>query len=416
MRAVMPTVAQGPLAGSVMEQLDAWLKSEDYAPTMVPQILGVARGLSSWMLDNNVDLTALCAGVLTTFEASYGPGVPGHAIVTVRMPALRRFLIEANYITEVTPVSKQPRRPGGRTSVLVSAPTTRELDAWADWQRGVRGIGEGCIRYRRGWVAALIDSMPTADGSIDWTACDVATVNEFIAQRSAGFSPASRTAIVDATRSLMRWALATGRVEHELTGGILRARTSRVTLPRGLLPDQVEQLLAACRAQSVAGIRDRAVITMLWRLGPRAGEVAGLSLDDVNWAAGRITVVGKGQRRLTLPLPADVGEAVVQWLRVRPTHALDRALFVRLRQPITALTSAGISDIVKHRAEAAGLQGVHAHRLRHTAAMNVMASGGSLLEAQELLGHQHRSSTRIYARVDLASLRTLTVPFGQVPR
>lgn len=94
----------------------------------------------------------------------------------------------------------------------------------------------------------------------------------------------------------------------------------------------------------------------------------------------------------------------------------DRALFVRLRPPIRRLSSAGISDIVKHRAEAAGLGVVHAHRLRHSAAMNVIATGGSLVEAQELLGHRSVSSTRVYARTDLASLQTLTVEFGQVPR
>lgn len=190
----------------------------------------------------------------------------------------------------------------------------------------------------------------------------------------------------------------------------------RVTLPRGLSVTQVEALLAACGARTVPAVRDRAVITVLWRLGLRAGETAGLLLDNVDWAAGRLSVVGKNQRRLTLPLPVDVGEALVAWLHVRPIDAMDRALFVRVRPPIRRLSSAGISDIVKHRAEAAGLGVVHAHRLRHSAAMNVIATGGSLIEAQELLGHRSVAVTRVYARTDLASLQTLTVEFGQVPR
>jgi site-specific recombinase XerD len=100
---------------------------------------------------------------------------------------------------------------------------------------------------------------------------------------------------------------------------------------------------------------------------------------------------------------------------MRPTDAEDRAVFVRLRAPIGALTSAGVSDIVAHAATRAGLEPMHAHRLRHTAAMNVIAAGGSLIEAQELLGHARADSTRIYARTDLASLRTLVMPFGKVP-
>src|SRR5699024_692171 len=128
-----------------------------------------------------------------------------------------------------------------------------------------------------------------------------------------------------------------------------------------------------------------------------------------------LTVIGKGQRRLTLPIPHDVGEILVSWLRVRPT-ATDRAVFVRMRTPIQALTSAGISDIIKHRGETADLGVVHAHRLRHTAAMNVIAHGGNLTEAQELLGHQNSAITSVYARVDLDSLRTLATPFGTVPQ
>lgn len=413
--AVMPVVACGPLAGAVMDRLAAWIAAEGYAQTMAPQILGVARGLSAWMDDQHVGLDALSVGALEEFEAAYPSGTPGHQLVRMRLPALRRFLIEAGHLGGVCPVRKRPRRPGHRVNRSVSAAAVRELEDWARWQREIRGISDGCIGHRRQWVAAFVDSLAGND-AVDWSRCDIASLNSFVGQSSRGFSPASCTLIVDALRSLMRWALATGRVERDLTGGILRARASRVTLPRGLSLPQVEALLAACNPMTVTAVRDRAVITALWRLGLRAGETASLQLDDVDWAAGRLSVVGKNQRRLTLPLPVDVGEALVAWLRMRPTEAADRALFVRLRPPIRRLTSAGISDIIMHRAEAAGLGVVHAHRLRHTAAMNVIATGGSLVEAQELLGHRSASSTRVYARTDLASLRTLTVEFGQVPR
>lgn len=412
---VMPVAACGPLAGAVMDRLAAWIAAEGYAQTMAPQILGVARGLSAWMDDQHVGLDALSVGVLEEFEAAYPPGAPGHQLVRVRVPALRRFLVETGHLRGVRPVRKRLRRPGRGAARSLSAASERELDEWARWQREVRGISDGCIGHRHQWVGEFVDSL-TGNDAVDWSRCDVNALNNFVGQRSHGFSSASCTSIVDALRSLMRWALATGRVERDLTGGILRARASRVTLPRGLSLPQVEALLAACNPRTVVTVRDRAVITVLWRLGLRAGETAGLLLDDVDWAAGRLSVVGKNQRRLTLPLPVDVGEALVAWLQVRPTGAVDRALFVRLRTPIRRLSSAGISDIVKHRAEAAGLGVVHAHRLRHTAAMNVIATGGSLVEAQELLGHRSVTSTRAYARTDLASLQTLTVEFGQVPR
>ncbi|MGB3687601.1 MAG: tyrosine-type recombinase/integrase [Ornithinimicrobium sp.] len=412
---VMPVVARGPLPGVVMQQLTAWLVAERYARTTAPQVVGVARGLSAWMEDHDVALRAMHAEVLEGFEIDYGVRVPGHAIVRVRLPAVRRFLTETGYLPGVVPAGRRTRRPVAQPAPLISQAAAGELDAWARWQPETRGISQACIHHRRAWVALLVDSLPVAGEGIDWSGCDVMVLNSFITKRSAGFAPASRTAIIDATRSLMRWALATGRIEHDLTGGILTARSTRATLPRGLTADQVQGLLAACDPDAITGVRDTAVITMLWRLGLRAGEAASLGLDDVDWVAGRVSVLGKGPRRLRLPVPVDVGHALVDWLRVRP-GSLDRALFVRVRAPIRALSSAGVSDIVKHRAEAAGLGPVHAHRLRHTAAMNVIAAGGSLIEAQELLGHHSAASTRVYARVDLVSLRTLTVPFGQVPR
>lgn len=325
---VMPAVARGPLAGVVMDRLAAWIVAEGYAQTMVPQILGVARGLSAWMDGQHVRLDVLSGGVFEDFESAYPPGVPGHLIVRKRVLALRRFLVETGYLRGVGSVRKRARRPGHQPSLSISAAAGHVLDEWARWQREIGGISDGCIGHRRQWVAGFVDSL-TRNGAVDWSICDVAALNRFVGQRSRGFSPASCTLIVDALRSLMRWALVTGRVERDLTGGILRARASRVTLPRGLSLTQVEALLTACNPSTVAGVWDRAVITVLWRLGLRAGQTAGLLLDDVDWAAGRLSVVGKNQRRLTLPLPVDVGQALVAWLQMRPTDAVDRALFVR---------------------------------------------------------------------------------------
>jgi len=415
MKPVMPVTAWGPLAAT-LDELSAWLIAEGYAPTMVPQVLGVTRGLSAWMDDHDICLADIDSDVLERFQSHYGPGVPGHVIVKMRIPVLRRFLIESGHLPDSVLPRKRPRPPDGKRKAQSGEVVERELAAWAQWQRETRGISEGCIRYRRMWATELLDSLPLTGSGIDWAACDGSTLNAYAARRSAGYSPASGTAIIDSIRSLMRWALATGRVDRDVTPAILARRTTRATLPKGLTADQVRSLLGACDSQTISGVRDAAVIQLLWRLGLRAGECAGLNLDDIDWAQGQLSVVGKGQRRLTVPMPRDVGESLVAWLRKRPAHAGDRAVFVRLRRPIRALSSAGISTIVKHRGHFAGLGVIHAHRLRHTAAMNVIAAGGSLIEAQELLGHQNTATTSVYARADLASLRELIVPFGQVPR
>jgi site-specific recombinase XerC len=206
-------------------------------------------------------------------KAAYPPSAPGHQLVRLRLPALRRFLIETGHLRGVHPVRKRPRRPGRRVARPLSSAAEQELEQWARWQREVRGISAGCISHRRQWVGEFVESL-TRDDLVDWHRCDVNALNGFVGWRSQGLSLASCTGIVDALRSLMRWALATGRLQRDLTGGILRARASRVTLPRGLSLPQIEALLAACDARTVSGIRDRAVITALWRLGLRAGEAA----------------------------------------------------------------------------------------------------------------------------------------------
>jgi integrase len=169
-------------------------------------------------------------------------------------------------------------------------------------------------------------------------------------------------------------------------------------------------MLAAADTTRPAGLRDRAVVLMLARLGLRRGEAASLTLDDVDWRAGSVEVRGKGSSR-TLPLPADVGEALVGWVRARPARARGRALFTQTRQPWEAMTSASVGRAVSRLAERAGLGRVGAHRLRHYAATAVVNSGGSLDEAAQLLGHKSAATTLIYAKTDLASLRELVRPW-----
>jgi site-specific recombinase XerD len=147
-------------------------------------------------------------------------------------------------------------------------------------------------------------------------------------------------------------------------------------------------------------------------LGLRAGDVAALQLDDVDWRAGTIVVRGKGHHIEPLPLPSDVGTAATNYLRrARPNTALDRTVFVRVKAPHRALTTSGVTQIVAGAARRAGLGRVHAHRLRHTAATNLLRAGASLPEIGQLLRHRRALTTAIYAKVDRAALRTIAQPW-----
>ena len=155
-------------------------------------------------------------------------------------------------------------------------------------------------------------------------------------------------------------------------------------LDAGALP----RLLASCDRRTRVGRRDFAVITLLSRLGLRAGEVAALRLADIDWRSGELLVRGKGSRQERLPLPSDVGEALAGWLSRGRPRCECVFVFTRVRAPLDRLSSGGVSAIVQHACQRAGLPVVGAHRLRHTAATEMLKAGGSLTEVGQVLRHR----------------------------
>ena len=172
-------------------------------------------------------------------------------------------------------------------------------------------------------------------------------------------------------------------------------------------------MLDGCDAGTASGRRDLAMLTLLARLGLRAGEVAALTLDDIDWRAGEITVTGKGRRSERLPLPADAGEAVAAYLRDGRPEPFEgaRNVFLRVRAPHRGLTSTGVSQAVFAAGQRAGIEGVFAHRLRHSAATGMLRAGASLPEVGQVLRHRRLLSTAIYAKTDVPALRALARPW-----
>src|SRR6185437_11607159 len=233
----------------------------------------VALWLSAWMEDHGLRLGALDGGLLDEFAAGFVRGTPGRAMAIGRVPVVRRFLLE--------PCSQSRRTPDPEAA----GPGGAELDAWGAWQRDQAAISEGVLRNRRAWAGGFVAGLADGD-AVRWEDAGAAMVNACIVERGKGYAPASCSLLVSAMRSLLRWALATGRIDRDLNHGILRPQATRATLPRGLTPGQVDALLAAADPATRVGVRDRAVVITLSRLGLRAGEAAGLALDDIDWAAG----------------------------------------------------------------------------------------------------------------------------------
>lgn len=242
---------------------------------------------------------------------------------------------------------------------------------------------------------------------------DGAAVVTFVVASCPLQSRSSAKRTTKALRSLLRFLHVEGHIPRALDHAVPAASGWRLaSLPKRLDPAQVTTLLASCDRLTVVGRRDFAVLITLARLGLRAGEVARLSLDDIDWRAGELVVHGKHSRVDRLPLPVDVGEAIVAYLRAgRPDGALDRSVFIRVRAPHRSVSDKGVTMMVRQRGHQAGLGAISAHQLRHTLASEMLRAGGSLSEIGQVLRHQHPETTAIYAKVDRTALRQIARPW-----
>jgi integrase/recombinase XerD len=160
----------------------------------------------------------------------------------------------------------------------------------------------------------------------------------------------------------------------------------------------------------LVGARDFAILMLLARLGLRTVEVCRLELDDLDWRAGEIEVDGKGHERDRLPLPTDVGEALVDYLMLRGPRE-GRCVFLTVKAPIRQIEPTAVRSVVRDACRRAGLEHVAAHRLRHALASQLLREGASLIDIGQVLRHKHLQSTAIYAKVDLARLRQAAQPW-----
>jgi site-specific recombinase XerD len=340
--------------------------------------------------------------------------------VVERFLAERRAAGYTNYVTAramapllgylrglgVAPAAS-PRLAAGAVEVL--------LADYHEYLAVERGLTADTIE---GYVLAVrpfLDGRLRDGDDLDLAGLGAADVVAFVVARCPAQSRGAAKMTVTALRSLLGFLHLRGLVSGPLADAVPSSASWRLSgLPRALEPEQLQALLASCDRDTATGRRDYAVLVMLARLGLRAGEVAALGLEDVDWRAGELRIAGKGRRAERLPLPEDVGEAIVCYLQGgRPATALDRSLIVRVRAPHLGLTGGGITQIVFAAAGRAGLGPIHSHRLRHTAATAMLRAGASLEEIGQVLRHRQVLTTAIYAKVDRDALRQIARPWPE---
>jgi site-specific recombinase XerD len=293
-------------------------------------------------------------------------------------------------------------------SAEVGGPFTSQIAAFVRYLQNERGLSLVTISTRRERLVWFLESLHPSQDSLHTVS--IADVDAFIKMKSdQGWKRSSLSSLASGLRSFFRFAEGQGWCCPGIAAVIESPRLyAREGLPEGPSWELVQRLLASTRGDDPADIRAHAILMLLVVYGFRRSEVAGLALDDLDWAGEHIVVSRPKQRRTQCyPLLPDVGEAILRYLReVRP-RCVHRALFLTLNAPLRPLSAASITPLVHARLKGLGatLSPSGAHCLRHACARHLLASGFSLKQIGDHLGHRAANSTLSYTKVDLAGLR-----------
>jgi integrase/recombinase XerD len=396
------TVVSGPLApfaeGFVVE-----LSVRGYTPGSAHQQMCLMAHLSRWLEAGGLGAAALSPMVVQRFFAA-------------RRTAGYSSLLSARALDSLLAYLRGLAALPAASPSVPDGPVEELLGRFRRYLEIERGLVPGSSRVYVHWVRPFVAEF-VVDDRLELTGVNASAVRRFVVTFCAGRARRTTEVMVAALRALLRFLYFEGELPRMLVDAVPSVAVWRLAdVPRRLEREQVCRLLGACDRATPQGRRDFAIVTVLVRLGLRAGAVAGLSLADINWRAGELTTVGKGGRSQRLPLPVDVGEAIVCYLRDgRPLRTVDGAVFVRMLAPYQALSNGGISVIVAKAARRAGLGTVHAHCLRHTAASEMLRAGVSLEGIGQVLGHQAAATTAVYAKVDRDALRQIARPWPGRP-
>jgi integrase/recombinase XerD len=384
----------GPLA-PFAPALGARLRASGYTPLTAVNVMRLMAHLSRWLSANGLGAGDVTRGQVERYVAARRAEGRTSGLSPRSLDPILGMLTDAGALRPeepAGPVSEEERLLAAfeRHLLCERALTGSTAAAYVAYAR----------RFLAGRAGRRLDGVTAAD------------VTGAVLAEAEAVSASSAQYFVVALRAFLRFCFLDGLIEADLAGAALAVTgRRRFPLPRGISRADARALLAACDRRRRTGRRDYAVLMLLLRLGLRANEAAALTLEDIDWRTGEITVHGKGRRDERLPLPADVGEAIAGYLtRGRPVTGR-REVFLRAVAPAGPLSRGGISFIVRRACRRAGVAEVGAHRLRHTAACEMAAAGAPLTEIGQVLRHQSLDSTANYARVGVAELRKLARPW-----
>lgn len=389
-----------------------------YCSLTIERSIGPALHLGVWLRRRRLTLATVDGHLMARFRqhlrrcrcrrqttVSAGPRSSGRgrrcgSRCTVVMVEVMHFVEHLRRRGLVRPVPPPP-----------SLPLVAEFELW---MRQHRGSAERTLADYRPLAAAFVESRRGRR----WDHLAAREIRSYVIEECKKLTPARRLVFVRALRMFMRFLVATGRCRSHLDRSVPQMPHWRLaTLPRYVDQSVIERLIASRSTKTLTGLRDRAILLLLARLALRAGDVRGLCLSDIDWTRGQLRVVGKLRRPTWMPMPQDVGDGILAYLRVRQRCQHDR-VFLCIHAPHRPLGATTVRSVCQRAIDDLGVKtpSKGAHLFRHSTAAALIRRGATLDDVGRLLRHASRESTAVYAKVAIDALKRVAQPWPGAAR
>lgn len=385
------------LFGPHVDALAESLAAQGYAANTIRGVVSGTRAFGDWLRKHGYAVNDVDARLAERFLELPGHSEPWRRTLRASVDHVLAFLREQGAISAVPP---PPPEPG----IMLE---------FREWMRDHRGVRASTFEVYLPIVLELLDAVR---GDVEHLTAR--QLRGFVVERAGRHGHKRASSVVTATRVFVRFLVASERCDATLIAAVPAVATWKETnVPRHLAPADVERVLASCDVTTPTGLRDRAVLLLLARLGLRAGDVSALTFVDFDWREARLRVAGKGRREDWLPIPQDAGDAVLAYLEKARPRVRARAVFFTVKAPIVPISRWVVSTIVGRAIRRAGVSSPShgAHVLRHSAAVRMLRAGSSLGEIGALLRHASIETTFHYAKVDRDLLLDLAEPWPAPP-
>lgn len=399
-----PCLAHGSI-GTYLDHFISHLKSAGYKQSTIDGYIGSVSHFGWWCSNQGKNVEKIDDSTVAAFSKHdcICPGNRSHKFVSIKyLKRVQRFIefLKNLGVLETPACAVEPPEP--------------ILPDFRDWLF----INRGLSRYTIDKYARLVNKLLPSLGNNPYS-YNAREIRQVISKEICQCSRAQAKSIITALRAYLRYLATTGQGMSDLSAAIPSVAEWRLSsMPRYIDADSVKCLIDSCDLNTTLGIRDRAVLLLLSRLGLRAGDIANMHIDDFNWAEGTVRVRGKGRVDVLLPLSQDVGDSILEYLEnARPKVTIDK-VFLCTNAPYRAFTSsASVSDIVRLALKKAGIENAPsrgANLLRHSAATIMLRNGATLETISAVLRHRSADMSAYYAKVDINMLKKIAQPWPGV--